>query len=185
MRDKSPMSGIQVMIIDTRQFPKDTFVKDREIIEALFPNVDIFPSEYFVFNLRKRRTKRGKDYYFGEYLSQGDLNLEGRCVQTTIDTLIKLGLFDVQDAFGNEEGWRKWADGVLELREPFKSSVQPETATETEVARAFTAASSAFGDDWAPPIALMLLTLKPRREDDPSIIEGMTQFFTRKKERTL
>lgn len=104
MWDKSPISEIQVIVIDTRQFPKNTFVKDRDYIEALFPNVDIFPKEKFVFNLRKRQTKRGKDYYFGEYLSQGDLNLEGRYVQTTIDKLIKLGLFDVQDAFGNKKG---------------------------------------------------------------------------------
>ena len=51
-------------------------------------------------------TEAGDNYYFGEYLSQGDFNLEGRCAQTTMAALINFGLFSLQPKFEHKEGWR-------------------------------------------------------------------------------
>lgn len=70
-RDGSSLADIKIYVIDTTEFPRGTFMRDLELIDAF--------CEYD-YNLRLLQSLRnGPDFYFGEYLSQGALKIENKC----------------------------------------------------------------------------------------------------------
>ncbi|KAL5359330.1 hypothetical protein BJX96DRAFT_183677 [Aspergillus floccosus] len=73
-RDGSSLAEIKLYIIDTAKFPRGTFIRDLDLIDAFYNLDDSFGLN--LANLRSLRNERG--YYFGEYLSQGSLNIEGK-----------------------------------------------------------------------------------------------------------
>jgi hypothetical protein len=82
---------ISILILDTRDFPKETFIKDIEIIGvfARFSNNTEQNSLEKMLELRNR----DRGYYFSKYLTQGRLYIKGRCVKTTMQRLIDSSLF--------------------------------------------------------------------------------------------
>ena len=92
------LSTISLLLLDTRGLPKGTFVKDLEIMETFNAYSD--PLKDF---LRFRKDNRG--YYFGEYLTQGDVDIEGKCVVTNMQRLIDAGLFELIPNFRDESKW--------------------------------------------------------------------------------
>lgn len=179
-RDKSKLSEIHLLILDTREYPQGTFVKDLEIMRAITSTLGPEEELHDFLNFRENTKIRGRKYYFGEYLSQGDLALEGRCSQATMATLIDLGLFHVQPDLGDEGEWRKLADRVLALRDPFENPDSPLPPDKRTVRKAIVIASVCFGDRFALPVAVMLLALRPRRIKDVAIVKGLAAMFTRK-----
>lgn len=174
-KDGSEFSDISLLVIDTRDFPPRTFVRDTEAMQVLAPSSDERTRKDLpdLLNLRLQ-----PDYYFGEYLSQGDLDLAGKCAETTFATLVELGLFDLVPALGDQTGWGSWANRVLVLRDTFHEPVSSD-ATHGEVRRAMTMAEGAFGGQWTIPISAMLLALKPRKGNDRVITEGYKAMFSR------
>ncbi|KAL2871613.1 uncharacterized protein BJX67DRAFT_389145 [Aspergillus lucknowensis] len=73
-RDGSSLDEIKLYIIDTAKFPRGTFIRDLDLIDAFYNLDDSFGLN--LADLRSLRNERG--YYFGEYLSQGSLNIEGK-----------------------------------------------------------------------------------------------------------
>ncbi|KUI70113.1 hypothetical protein VM1G_06530 [Cytospora mali] len=172
--DGSGFEDIHLMVIDTRKFPPRTFVKDMEIISIFAQS----SREYTSNNLKKFLDLRSlPDYRFGEYLSQGYLNLADKAVETSFERLVCLGLFDLVPELGNRDNWKSWVKPVLEIREAFLESSHPD-ATQTEVRKAIVIAEGAFGEPWTIPISIMLLALKPRKTDDRIITEGFKAIFT-------
>ena len=75
------------------------------------------------------------------------------------------------------------ASRVQDLRRPFSNLNFPLILPPTDwriVGKAIVMASACFGDRFAPPVALMLLTLLPRRAEDPHIVDMVVEMFTRK-----
>ncbi|MBE3047146.1 hypothetical protein IMZ48_32410 [Candidatus Bathyarchaeota archaeon] len=186
MKIRSQLSKISLMVIDTRGLPAGTFVKDVEIMRAITSDLSAGEGDdlrqFLDFRENPRRSGR---YYFGEYLSQGDLGLEGRCAQTSMTKLKRFRLFDLQPGFEDQEGWTLWAKRVIALRKPFEqlglfSDVPP--TDRRQIRRAIVLASACFGDRFAVPVAAMLLALQPRKGGDPDIIQGFAAIFTGKKE---
>lgn len=70
-RDGSCLAEIKLYIIDTTKFPRGTFLRDLDLIDAFCE------SEESLKDLRSLRNRPG--YYFGEYLSQGSLKIESKC----------------------------------------------------------------------------------------------------------
>ncbi|CAI4220096.1 unnamed protein product [Parascedosporium putredinis] len=133
-----------------------TFLKDMDLIEYF--HLDDESGERDLSRMRRMRRGRG-GYYFGEYISQGALDIRATCTQTTIQAMIDVGLFKFFPELGDRLRWKKWADGV-------------------DVRRAIVIASACFGDEFAMPIAAMLLALKRPRPDDPAILQGFEAMFT-------
>ena len=67
-QDASAFDDIFLCIIDTTKFPKAVFLPDMDLIETYYP-LDA--------DLKRMQNLRLSDYYFGEYLSQGALKIEG------------------------------------------------------------------------------------------------------------
>jgi hypothetical protein len=75
-RDGSPWSGINLYVVDTTKFPDGTFVLDLDLMDFL-GNCEGEYSEYGLVSLQHAR--QTTYHYFGEYLSQGALRIEGKC----------------------------------------------------------------------------------------------------------
>lgn len=181
---KSELSNIQLMVLDTRGFPPGTFVKDMEIMRSIASELDKGEELCNFLQLREEPTSNGSLYYFGEYLSQGDLELGGRCAEAPMDMLVYLGLFDLHPKLKEETGWYSWAKPVLANRDPFTNLNFPPIHPPTDqriVRKAIVIASACFGDRFAPPVALMLITLLPRRAEDPHIVDRVVAMFTSKR----
>lgn len=75
---KSSLDDINLYIIDTSLFKRGTFMRDLDLIES-FRRFDseAIPGQYWnLESLHSLRTKKG--FYFGEYLSQGSLNISNK-----------------------------------------------------------------------------------------------------------
>lgn len=161
---------IKLLVIDTRKLPKGIFAKDMDLLEFLSSTCECKYHEDLKYFTRLRKS----NYYFGEYLTQGTLNLlDGYCKQVNFGEMVGLGLFDLlPDVLKDEQNWENWAKPVKSSRIPFFSSNHDETTLEDEVDVAMSIAKTLFRGPWSLPVAAMLLGLKPRQRNDPIIING-------------
>lgn len=167
--DRPALSEVRICVVDTRKFPRGAFVKDLDLMKAYVDNKDIG------LYLKLRLGKAG--YYYGEYLSQGRLDIENRSRHTSIGLLVELGLYDVEPRFQDKQDIL--AKRVVELRQPFK--LEPRIncpASKSLVRKAITMAQGALGDELALPFALTLLSLCPRPKNDGAILAGFAATFT-------
>jgi len=167
--DHPDHSNIRICVVDTRKFPRGTFVKDLDLMEAYVDNEDVGR----FLNLRLGEG----GWYFGEYLSQGRLSIEGRSGHTSLRLLLDMGLYDLEPRFGEEQ--ERLATRIVELRAPFRAAPLISCpASKMQVRKAIAAAQAAFGDEYALPFSLMLLCLCPRPRKDPAILAGFGATFT-------
>ncbi|KAH8803334.1 hypothetical protein F5884DRAFT_861664 [Xylogone sp. PMI_703] len=171
--DYPELSRIFVLVLDTQYFPKGTFIKDLEAIKAFQENSKDL-QKWYDFRTRKEKGK----YYFGEYLTQGNLNTKGKCTEASVQQMIDLGLFDLNPEMGERAHWDEWASQVVKLRSVFRESYLVTPTENSEVRKAITLAQGCFGNRWAFPIAAMLLSFKPRQQDDLVIVAGFRAMFT-------
>lgn len=169
----SEFEKIRICVVDTSGFPELTFMQDMDLIREY---------EAFDDDLRRmgnlRTGKRGAHsgtYYFGEYLSQGALNIEGRCQIVTASKLIEAGLYDIVPTFQEYSQWAKcakplWADPVLELRQLLKEQ-QVREITHQGV-EAVNRIAQLFGSGWRGPVAAHLFALVPHRPGDTRILSA-------------
>ncbi|KAK3331810.1 hypothetical protein B0T19DRAFT_414014 [Cercophora scortea] len=184
-RPKLALSEIQLYIIDTGFFHEGVFLRDLELIEefrASNRNLD-----NFAVNLRARTRETHGDntsYYYGEYLSQGALNIQGTCEMVTADDIITQDLFILRPEFrqsmngGSDGPGSRLASEVNRLRGSFSDHMRlrrddpgwnPELASPWEIRAARTIAIR-FGSGWRIPVAAHLLALQPRGDGDEAIL---------------
>ncbi|KAI4234584.1 MAG: hypothetical protein LQ349_003694 [Xanthoria aureola] len=166
---KPDLSKISLLLLDTRDVPEGTFIKDLEIMETFSAYSDPKVKKNLKDLVDFRRDNRG--YYFGEYLTQGDVDIEGKCVVTNMQRLIDTGLFELIPNFRDESKWTVWSNRVLQLRKPFNTPQDARTTIHAEVRNAMAIAVACFGGRWVFPVATMLLALEPRKKKDPVIVK--------------
>jgi hypothetical protein len=166
------LQDLYILVVDTREFPVGTFIRDMELINTFAP---AWPP---LREIEQWRTRSAQRLYFGEYLSKGSLNVQGQCIQTSLDHLINNGLFSLVPTLGEQEHWHRWANRVVELREPFESGNSQSVTTKSDLRRAIIIAKKCFGSHWTLPMLIMLLSLRPRQRNDPIIVGGLLALFT-------
>lgn len=178
-RDEVNLSQILLFVLDTRDFPRGTFVKDVEIISifASHPNGEGWKNLKNLLKLREGKVRGGRARYFGEYLTQGRLTISGKSAFTNMQSLIDAGLFKLEPRLEDRSRWAKLADVVVYLREPFDTHQDAPAATHDEVRKAVSIARACFGSHWGLPLTMMLLALKPRQTNDPVITEVIMDLF--------
>ncbi|KAF5590051.1 hypothetical protein FPANT_6143 [Fusarium pseudoanthophilum] len=165
---KPKPSEIRLIMIDTRDFPKQTFLRD---LDAL--------NYYHDYNqgLKKLKGLRQMQYYFGEYLTQGHLDIREKCVQMTMQQLIDGGLFTVifpaLDKPNNN--WADWAKPVCKLRLGIRES---HVVDQKQIRSAIFMAQGCVGTRFLVPFALMLLGLRSRQSDNAAIANAFHSLFT-------
>lgn len=126
-------------------------------------------------NLSRLRTRTAKNsanvYYFGEYVSQGALNVEGKCRIVSARSMLDSGLFAVQPKFGKFEGWPTplWANEVIRLRNNFATADSEKSFASSLTVEAALSISELFGDDFRISVAAGLLGVLPQKDGDTFI----------------
>ena len=168
--DSSRLDTIYLCVIDTLGFPKGVFLRDMDIISA-YGKFDTELKDLEKLRKKKHQVFKGS-YYFGEYLSQGALKVDGKCQLVSAQAIVDGGLFDVQPGFRQSmfSHEPKWANRVIELREPFyQNDTQPQMARKHELEAAIKIAQL-FGPRWRLPMAANLVGLLPRGSEDWEIL---------------
>ncbi|KAL6831880.1 hypothetical protein V8C40DRAFT_237395 [Trichoderma camerunense] len=168
--DIQTFDQIRVCVIDTSELPKEVFLRDLDLIRA-----------YRAFNTRlyrfedlrctQKRPGFGSNYYFGEYLSQGALKIEGHCQIVSAQKIIDRGLYNIRSEFKQFAIWppkeARWAYPVIEMRESFYLERQPITDPKLQSALDI---ANLFGPRWKLPIAIHLTALTAPQIDDDAIL---------------
>ncbi|KAJ5746161.1 hypothetical protein N7520_011343 [Penicillium odoratum] len=170
-RDNVPLKDITLFIVDTTKLPRGAFVRDMDLITIFkdyndeLRGLENLRTEFRTLN----DSEFGCCYYFGEYLSQGALKIEGKCSFTTAQNIIDMGLFDLMPEFkASFEKDLGLAKRVLELRGCFGQN-----PVERDIARQLPFAVSIgnlFGRGWQLPVAANLMGLQRRSEEDVDVI---------------
>ena len=122
--------------------------------------------------------RRG-DYKMAEFLSQGCLDVDGRCVSTTLADITNAGLFKIYNDL--ERPWEQgpWPEDVMrrlvKAREEFlmtRPTLAKDVALAVKIGRCFGGVSG----NWALYVALMVLGFAERAEPQAeSVCEGLRE----------
>lgn len=160
-----------ICVVDTSLLPDRVFINDMALIEAFAP---YDPTKYK--SLPGLKKLREREYYFGEYLSQGALRIEGCCSIASMRHIIDDGLAFLRPEFGRVEAFNgEWANGVITLRKAFDVSEIRYLAMDSEVDAALRIGKR-YEPSWEVPIALAFLALKPRPNWDETIIKAFRKY---------
>ncbi|KAJ6780196.1 hypothetical protein PWT90_04456 [Aphanocladium album] len=161
---------IFLYVIDTSVFHRNMFLSDLDLIRS-FQKYDAGLAHLAGLR-RQRHTCFDGTFYFGEYLSQGSLNILGRCACVGAQSMVDGGLLDLHPRFDEFAQWTKgqerWASLVVELRQPFYQ--RPATGA-SDASRSLypndaeivSGIAGLFGAGWRAPMAMALLALAPNR----------------------
>jgi hypothetical protein len=174
------LEDIFLCIVDTTMLPDGVFLSDMPLIKAFsrYTDREAYKSLEHLKNLRQG------SYYFGEYLSQGALQVEGCCAIVSMGDIVGDGLYELRGEFEAAAltSNKSWANAVLRLRETFScsGSVSPPLTTHGEIEAALRIGNK-FGPSLALPIGLAFLALKPRPAQDARIISASRSLSDRGK----
>lgn len=169
-----------ICVVDTSRLPDGVFLSDMALMDS-FSRHDTTTGK----SLPALKKLRQRKYYFGEYLSQGALKIEGCCSIVSMQQIIHDGLGYLRPEFGTAEAFNgEWANKVVALREAFYNS-EPSWLTEDREIDAAIRIGNRYGASWEIPIALAFLALKPRRvgdgRQDEKIIRAFRKLYDRGK----
>ncbi|KAK3904858.1 hypothetical protein C8A05DRAFT_13283 [Staphylotrichum tortipilum] len=172
-KDGSVMDDISLCVIDTTKFPRGVFLRDMDLIFA-YRSFDTGLKSFEELRQKKHKVFSGS-YYFGEYLSQGALNIDGRCRIVSAQRIVDEGLYDLEPEFEEFLEWGSqekalWAEPVVAHRELFnRSRAEPQGASMEELEAAVNI-GQLFGPEWRLPVAANLLALRSRPSRDSGIV---------------
>ncbi|KAJ4285954.1 hypothetical protein N0V90_013520 [Kalmusia sp. IMI 367209] len=154
LRDGSEFHDIFLCVIDTTKFAAGTFLRDMDLIKAYGPNDA---------DLRELEKIRLKDFYFGEYLSQGALKFQDKCKIVPASEMIEHGLLTLRPDFESFATWSTekrppWAYPTLLLRTNGRNIDEEKLLALIEVAEL-------FGPRWKLPMAANLASCLGASED--------------------
>ncbi|KAK4194333.1 hypothetical protein QBC40DRAFT_290939 [Triangularia verruculosa] len=179
---------VKFLLLDTSKLNPGTFISDVDLIN-FFAKHEQFSGMRSLQGLRNLRGQR-KGYYFGEYLSQGDLQIGSACVQTDLQELIHCGLFELLPELNDQRQWRNVnKGGVFDLRETLRLSlvgndldngVFENMATREDVLTAIELGRLFRSDtlDFTVPAAAVFLGLRKRVKQDPTILKVFAEKFS-------
>jgi hypothetical protein len=162
-RDGSAFEDIFLCIIDTTKFPKGVFLRDMHLIDVYYS---------FDTDLKNFKNLRSGGWYFGEYLSQGALKIEGKCQIVSARDIIYQGLYGLRREFEGFAQWKLcpkplWAYPVVKLRKELYQIECPEISKEKlQIAVNI---AQLFGPRWTLPVAANLIALLPGLKEDAAI----------------
>ena len=170
----SSLADISLCVIDTTQFPEGVFLRDLDLI-SVFSTPD---NRHLLLLEEWRSTAR----YFGEYLSQGALKIEGKCQIVSAQAMIDKGLYDLQPEFSEFARWPienlpPWVKPVLQLRGEFDREMTGRGGISVEERDAAMNIAQLFGGCWRLPVAVNFMALRPRRRRDVRMLEAFRDFF--------
>ncbi|KOS47657.1 hypothetical protein ACN38_g1315 [Penicillium nordicum] len=164
--DGSSLEDIKLYAIDTTGFPKGTFLRDLDLIDA-FCEYDDHPRGNDLENLRSLRTNT--KHYFGEYLSQGSLKIQGKREIIPAASLFEgdrlrrlQPRFRVFNGFPSRNGRPIWAIEVIRLRDAIWQATDAQVLSPEEMEGRLKAVKEIVQDfepSWRFPLAIYFTSL--------------------------
>ncbi|KAF4972994.1 hypothetical protein FSARC_571 [Fusarium sarcochroum] len=184
-KNGSAFGDTYLCVVDTSSLLEGVFVRGMDLVEA-YQSFD--DSLRGLGNLRRRKHRISSGYfYFGEYLSQGALKIEGSCQIVSSRDIIDRGLRDIRPEFAEFEEWKPqqsppWENTTIELREAVYSTPWERQGIGTEGLKVALEISDLFGPQWKLPMTASFVALAPLRGDmrdillvfRPPIFEGQS-----------
>lgn len=193
-KEQVELNTIYLCIVDTTRFPNGVFIKDLDLIEEFQDKV---ADDHVIWhknkphswkdrglsNIRQLRNRKHKDYsgifYFGEYLSQGqiNININGRSCTVPCDKMINNHLFAMMPEFKveMESEVQSWANTVIRFRDP--SSIKKQEAIDNSEFSEAKAIALEFDTKWFLPMLANLLALSPHTAN-PANIRLISKLFS-------
>lgn len=174
-RDRSTFDNIHLCIIDTTCFTDGVLIRDMDLIRA-YRSFDSNLKDFEVLRSKKHRVWSGY-FYFGEYLSQGALRIEGQCEIVSAHKIIDAGLYDLLPEFREFAQWERQerpplANPVIQLRESFYARGAEQQGISEAGIQAAIKIGNLFGQRWRMPVAINLATLIPHLSDNADILQS-------------
>lgn len=151
-RDQLEFRDIRICVVDTREFHHGAFVSDLDLLEAF---------KRYSPRLARFADLRATQFYFGEYLSQGALKIEGKCSIVSAQGLIDAGLLSLRDEFqaSYDSPRLEWAKKVVELRRALDPALlEPSLGQQIRTAQEI---GNLFDRKFRLPVAIQLTALCP------------------------
>ncbi|TLD19595.1 hypothetical protein PspLS_09369 [Pyricularia sp. CBS 133598] len=172
-QDKSGEGSLgetKLCIVRTDRFALGTFLRDTYLLDYYSNRLWLggHPNNLAKTKTLRRNLTRTIDgteqyYYFGEYLSQGALRINGRCDIVNMSQMNE-ALLRLSPDLGNPElSWAKW---VMKQRAQWLSMNDKEGFTDSDW-RVVREIASFFEPEFRVPIAAALVSLHPRRAAYP------------------
>ena len=163
----TPLSQIKLCMVDTKYLPANVVIKDMGLIDA-FAEHDESGLVWDLPSLQLLRNKRHSTYvgsfYFGEYLSQGALKIEGHCKVVTIQKLVQAGLTRLRPElpiFNNVK--EHWANKVIAMRQTFSPMSEGSILLPDSIVDGAISIGDLFGPRWKLPMTTAFLALENRQ----------------------
>lgn len=164
--DGSSLEQIKLYLIDTDLFPKGIFLRDLDLINASWES-DNHPAGKNLENLRYLRNQ--PENYFGEYLSQASLTIEGKCEIISAQSIFKdKRLLRLQPNFCEfhdlpfNKGKPVWVREVARLREAIWRTTDPGILSPAEMSHRLEALKEIVRNldpSWKYPLAIYFASL--------------------------
>jgi len=117
--------------LDTSGMPEGTFISEMDALEV-FADAELTGTTQGK-TLHGLLNRRSTSWNFGEYLSQGELDIRGRCAQTTMRRLIDVGFFKLLPQLTDKALWQGLAISANKLRALIWPSADAIPTTHAEV----------------------------------------------------
>ncbi|OPB46323.1 hypothetical protein A0O28_0064440 [Trichoderma guizhouense] len=174
IHNEATLDEIQLLVVDTAGLPKGAFMRDLDLMRA-FRSFDLNLRN--VEDLRYRQSSEFLGYYyFGEYLSQGALKVEGHCQMVSARNLVDGGLYDIRKEFKEFANWKqgpgsaRWANAVIQMREIFYLNQSQRSELSKRAILAVLQISRQFEPNFQAPIAANLIAIAaPRYYNVPTL----------------
>ncbi|WXC58571.1 hypothetical protein SNK03_004472 [Fusarium graminearum] len=171
-KDNEPpsLSDIYLIMIDTREFPKQTFLRDIDAIDHYYT------SESGDGKLKTLKGLREGAHCFGEYLTQGSLDILGEHSHVSMQQLINAGLFHLCPPL-RPSSWNDgthWPKTVITIRKSYFDR-RPMDQIQAETARLM--AMKFMNERLVFPFAAMLFALQDRDAGDKAMHESLRLIF--------
>ncbi|KAF2439209.1 hypothetical protein P171DRAFT_422826 [Karstenula rhodostoma CBS 690.94] len=163
-------NNVKICAVDTSDFPRGQFAQDICLLNAYYGTAQtISDSAKRFFNLRLQR----EDYYNGEYLSQGAVNIAGRSSVVSLSDLITARLYSLYSEFADPEGSKQWTNRAKELHKEWSKE---RSTTDQEIDLALGIARRCFPQIAPVDMANILLAFKKRKYPDSESMDSLLKF---------
>jgi hypothetical protein len=171
--DSLELEDIYLCMLDTSSYNEGAYIRAPSLIAAF--------REYSTELAEVEQQRSTQPCHWGEYLTQGALNIEGACEIVSADSLVERGLFtllpelEALAARWNRNGQPaapSWDEALEKLRGAWEGGdvdlklVEELTDDEERCAGKI---AELFGVYLQTPLAAALAALRPRREGDPRL----------------
>ena len=152
--DSSSLDEIRLCIVDTTEIGAASFIRDLDLISAFATG------NQYLEKFEALRT--AGTHYYGEYLSQGALKIQGNCKIVSAKAMLDCGLGSLWPEFSSRhQGENEWAKKVVQIRERLVDSEHKPHDISADQKHVALAISELFGPTWRMPMAVNLLALLP------------------------